>query len=89
MDRLSGLVVIAPARRAGDPGSDPGPGENVSLKLLIYIELINYRPSKASYTVRNFVFNFLRNSADHDSIVICSLCKKNSCSNPLCPRKLQ
>ena len=27
MDRLGGLVVIAPARRAGDPGSNPGPGE--------------------------------------------------------------
>ena len=26
-DRLGGLVVIAPARRAGDPGSIPGPGE--------------------------------------------------------------
>ena len=36
MDRLSGLVVIAPARRAGDPGSNPGPGENFSLILLIY-----------------------------------------------------
>ena len=35
MDRLGGLVVIAPARRAGDPGSNPGPGENFSLKLLI------------------------------------------------------
>ena len=35
MDRLGGLVVIAPARRAGDPGSIPGPGENFSLKLLI------------------------------------------------------
>ena len=28
VDRLGGLVVIAPARRAGDPGSNPGPGEN-------------------------------------------------------------
>ena len=28
VDRLSGLVVIAPARRAGDPGSILGPGEN-------------------------------------------------------------
>ena len=28
-------MVIAPARRAGDPGSNPGPGENFSLKLLI------------------------------------------------------
>ena len=27
-------MVIAPARRAGDPGSIPGPGENFSLKLL-------------------------------------------------------
>ena len=36
MDRLDGLVVIAPARRAGDPGSIPGPSENFSLKLLIY-----------------------------------------------------
>ena len=35
MDRLGGLVVIAPARRAGDPGSIPGPGENFSLKLLL------------------------------------------------------
>ena len=31
VDRLGGLVVIAPARRAGDPGSNPGPGENFSL----------------------------------------------------------
>ena len=29
LDRLGGLVVIAPARRAGDPVSIPGPGENV------------------------------------------------------------
>ena len=28
VDRLGGLVVIAPARRAGDPGSNPGSGEN-------------------------------------------------------------
>ena len=36
VDRLGGLVVIAPARGAGDLGSNPGPGENFSLKLLIY-----------------------------------------------------
>ena len=29
-------LVRAPARRAGDLGSNPGPGENFSLKLLIY-----------------------------------------------------
>ena len=27
-DRVGGLVVMAPARRAGDPGLNPGPGEN-------------------------------------------------------------
>ena len=36
MDRLGGSVVRAPGRRARDPGSNPGPGENSSLKLLIY-----------------------------------------------------
>ena len=35
-DRLGGLLVIEPARRAGDPGLNPGPGKNFSLKLLIY-----------------------------------------------------
>ena len=29
-------MVIAPARRAGDLGSNPGPSENFSIKLLIY-----------------------------------------------------
>ena len=28
VDCLGGLVIIAPARRAGDPGSNPGTGEN-------------------------------------------------------------
>ena len=28
VDRLCGLVVIAPAHRAGEPGSNPGPAEN-------------------------------------------------------------
>ena len=36
VNRLGGLVVIAPARRAGAPGLNPGPGENFSLKLLIF-----------------------------------------------------
>ena len=35
VDRMGGLVVIAPARRAGDPGSIPGPGENFFSLLLI------------------------------------------------------
>ena len=29
-------LVRAPARRAGDPSSNPGLGENFSLNLLIY-----------------------------------------------------
>ena len=37
VDRLVGLVVIAPAGRAEDPGSNPGPGENFFLNLLMYI----------------------------------------------------
>ena len=36
MDRLDGLVDIAPARRAGDPGSNPVQVRIFSLKLLIY-----------------------------------------------------
>ena len=35
-NRLGDLVVIAPVRRAGDPGSNSGPSENFSHKLLIY-----------------------------------------------------
>ena len=31
VDLLGGLVVIAPARTAGDPGSNPDTGENFSL----------------------------------------------------------
>ena len=34
MDRL-GDSVRAPACRAGDAGSNPGPGENFSLKLIV------------------------------------------------------
>ena len=36
MDCLGTLVVIAPSRRAGDPGSNPGPGEN-------FVSLVNKR----------------------------------------------
>ena len=31
-------LVRAPARRAGDPVSNPGPGENFALKVLIIIK---------------------------------------------------
>ena len=52
VDRLGGLVVIAPARIVGDPGSNPGPGENFSLKLLIYIYCIYIYINKCiSYSI--------------------------------------
>ena len=34
--RLCGTVGSAPVQRAGDPGSNPGPGGNFSLKLTTY-----------------------------------------------------
>ena len=37
------LVVIAPARRAGDPGSNPGPDEN------FFSEVINIRIIRWSF----------------------------------------
>ena len=33
-------MVIAPAHRAGDPGSNPGPGENFFLKLLTGLQVL-------------------------------------------------
>ena len=33
-------LVRGPARRAGDPGSNPGSGENLSIQLLIIIVLL-------------------------------------------------
>ena len=54
MDRLGGLVVIAPA---GDPGSNPGPGETFSLKLLMYDLSEGYSKAKISskLTIITFV----------------------------------
>ena len=43
MDRLGSLVVIAPACRAGDLVSNPGPGENFSLKLLVCILFVDMK----------------------------------------------
>ena len=40
VDRLGVLVVIAPMRRAGDAGSNPGPGEN------FFSQIINIRPTR-------------------------------------------
>ena len=47
MDRLGGLVVIAPALRAGDPGSNPG----------IYII------PKLSYNLQNTAANKCNNNS--------------------------
>ena len=43
VDRLGGLVVITPAHRAGDLGSNPGVGENFSLKLLMMTSIYKIR----------------------------------------------
>ena len=41
-------LVRVPACRAGDPGSNPGPGENFSLNLLIYDLSEGYSKAKIS-----------------------------------------
>ena len=71
-------LVRAPARRAGDPGLNPGPGENFSLKLLIrwlfinthfntvgkfYLKLILILPSSNPIKSCKTVF-FLRNDGE-------------------------
>ena len=40
VDHLGGLVVIVPARRPGDPGSIPGPGDK------FFSSIINIRPTR-------------------------------------------
>ena len=39
---LGGTVGRAPARKAGDPGSIPGPGENFSLKVILVLNINKY-----------------------------------------------
>ena len=58
MDRLGGLVVIAPVHRAGDSGSNSGPGENFSLKLLIYDLSEGYSKAKISHNLLIRVLSF-------------------------------
>ena len=48
-------MVIAPARRAGDPGSIPGPGENFSLKLLMII-LVKLHTFQIYFVLKLIVF---------------------------------
>ena len=44
------------ARRAGDPGSNPGPGENFSHKLLIYDLPGGYSENKIFMKIRSDTF---------------------------------
>ena len=54
MDRVDSLVVIEQARRAEYPGSNPGPGENFSLKLLShYIYIYIYILSRENISAYN------------------------------------
>ena len=48
-------MVIAPARRAGDPGSNPGPGENFSLNLLISTCQMVILKAKITFNIYIFV----------------------------------
>ena len=48
-------MVIAPARIAGDPGSNPGPGENCSRKLFIYIYIYTNTCCVCEYFVDCYV----------------------------------
>ena len=66
MDRLGGLVVIAPARRAGDPGSIPGPGENFSLKLLVLYVLKVFLPPIPYFF---FYFYLMTNEFEHNELM--------------------
>ena len=45
--RLGGTVGSAPERRAGDPSSNPGPGENFSLKITTHGKMISGRKEQA------------------------------------------
>ena len=54
VDILGGLMVAAPARKAGDPGSNPGPGDNFSLKLLILTCQMVILKSKITYIYCSF-----------------------------------
>ena len=51
-------MVIAPARRAGDPGSIPGPGENFSLKLLVIFDnLRQYNGNSSEDFIKSLTLN--------------------------------
>ena len=50
-------MVIAPAHRAGGPGSNPGPGENFYSKLLIYDVSEGYSKAKISSKVSNLIIS--------------------------------
>ena len=62
-------LVGVPARRAGDPGSNPGPGENFSLKLLIDDNLclpeVKYGTSQKSISSLDQTFGLGSFSALH------------------------
>ena len=61
VDRLGGLVVTAPARRAGDPGSNPGPGENFFSYIINIIYVVYYNIDlRASLVSHNHISPLLR-----------------------------
>ena len=75
MDRLGSLVVIAPARRAGDTGSNPGPSRRARAHdfyvLKKFIDLSRVRTRKpwisrrARYPEATFTLNEVGRNAHH------------------------
>ena len=61
-------MVIAPARRAGNLSSNPGPGENFSLKLLMYDLSEGYSKAKIPSKLMGKYFTNLFNDWDDGEI---------------------
>ena len=50
-------MVREPARSAGDPGSNPGPGENFSLKLVIGNKLSSIIRPGMTFSLKLWILN--------------------------------
>ena len=59
-------MVIAPARRAGDPVSNAGPGENFSLKLFIYIYLFICKIQLIPHEYKRLIEKFNSKNEERD-----------------------
>ena len=69
-------MVIAPARKARDPGSNPGPDDNFSSKLYIYIYIYTCTQVKYKQVVFGHIFIILRVVKEIFLISLCFLKQK-------------